>query len=426
MQLDNVSKLLKHTIGLNPASIGYVTVEDSIRRRMAACDITDEERYLQELHMSATELGMLIEEVTVPETWFFRDIGAYNALRQVVAEHAARSPVRPLHLASMPCSTGEEPYSIAMTLLDEGFHEGQFTIDALDISETAVRRAREAVYTEVSFRGAKQEYGRQYFQCADGKFALDDSVKRLVNLHHGNILNLPQAFLQQKYDVVFCRNLLIYLDDDSRKRVRRRLHDLIKTDGSLFVGNSEAAMFMGEGFKRLAHDKSFAFRRSDELADTAVKAFGRAYYKSPSRSKISATERLAKDTKPLQPAAAMASPADDEIGQQTRRNAFYKEASSLADQGDFDRALVLVDLTLRYSPDDVAALFLSGLIYEACGNGAKAAEFYRKVLYLDPEHRDAMLHYALILEQKGENKKATALRKRLARLNEMREGAHGP
>ena len=110
---------------------------------------------------------------------------------------------------------------------------------------------------------------------------------------------------------------------------------------------------------------------------------------------------------------------------QSRDEALYDEARSLADQGDFGRAEILAGLLLESAPDDIEGLLLMGLISRAQGKPESAAEFYRKVLYLEPTHRDALMHYSLFLEQKGDENKAAALRKRLVRLDMQRKDSHG-
>ncbi|MFI4914163.1 MAG: CheR family methyltransferase, partial [Steroidobacterales bacterium] len=120
MAYSEIEKLLKHVTGLEAASLGSGAVERAAQARAAACAL-DVRSYLERLRTSATELQTLVNVIVVPETWFFRDLEAFAALGRIARDDWLRArPQQTLRLLSLPCSTGEEPYSIAMALLDAG------------------------------------------------------------------------------------------------------------------------------------------------------------------------------------------------------------------------------------------------------------------------------------------------------------------
>ncbi len=113
--------LLRQTMGLDAASVGSTTIERAVQQPMAALGLASTDDYLDKLRRSAEELQELVETVVIPETWFFRDPEAFSAMAHLVVEE--RLQVRPsdiVRVLSIPCSTGEEPYSIVMALLDAG------------------------------------------------------------------------------------------------------------------------------------------------------------------------------------------------------------------------------------------------------------------------------------------------------------------
>src|SRR5262249_21568019 len=119
MSVDRIERLLKDTMGLDVASVGRSVVEHAVRARQRARGVTDADAYWLLLQQPDGELQKLIEAVVVPETWFFRDADAFSALCGAVGEAWQRSHSDGvLRLLSLPCSTGEEPYSMAMALLD--------------------------------------------------------------------------------------------------------------------------------------------------------------------------------------------------------------------------------------------------------------------------------------------------------------------
>ena len=141
-------------------SVGWKALEERLAR-------TDSPRQRQ-----------LIETVIVPETWFFRDREAYVALVKVVLEEwLPAHGDGPLRLLSAPCSTGEEPYSMAMALFDAGLPANRFHIDALDISARSLARARRAFYGRNSFRGTNLSFRGRYFQAAAGGHHLAEAIR---------------------------------------------------------------------------------------------------------------------------------------------------------------------------------------------------------------------------------------------------------
>src|SRR5690606_15514514 len=142
MTASRFEQLLDRAIGLNPLSVGSSAIERAVERRIKACDLADADAYWELVQQSHDELQELIEAVVVPETWFFRDPPAFAAMVRFVSERATHDRSRPQRLLSLPCSTGEEPYTMAMALLDAGVAPGCFRIDAVDVSARSILRAQ--------------------------------------------------------------------------------------------------------------------------------------------------------------------------------------------------------------------------------------------------------------------------------------------
>src|ERR1051325_7157513 len=154
MHAAEIVQLLRETIGLDPHSIGQPTVERAIQERQAASGLGDAHSYAARLLTSKDELQALVETVVVPETWFFRDPGAFDALSAVVRHGALPMATEPLRLLSVPSSSAEAPYSMAMALRDAGVPSARFQVDAMDVSRVALERAAAAEYGRNSFRGS--------------------------------------------------------------------------------------------------------------------------------------------------------------------------------------------------------------------------------------------------------------------------------
>lgn len=413
MDVAPFEQLLKQAMGLDAASIGSAVVRRAVQERLAACQLPDAQAYLERLGSSAHELQELIEAVVVPETWFFRDPASFAALARLVGEdgRAAQGPMD-LRLLSVPCATGEEPYSMAMALLDAGFPESALRIDAVDISTRALARAQRAVYGRNSFRGSDLAFRDRYFAETAGGHSPVDAVRRPVRFRHGNLLDGLMAEAEL-YDVIFCRNVLIYFDRATQDRAIAVLKRLLKPRGWLFVGPSETALLSDHGFISAKLPLAFAFHKGPAAAgdakmlravhapDTAVRRptpVVAAPFPSAARPRLVPTPVA----KPRPVATAEAPTGID-------------RARRLADQGHLAEAAAHCEAHLRQHGPSSEVFHLLGLVRDASGNAEDAAEQYRKALYLEPDHHEALIHLALLLRKRGDEAGAQRLQRRASR-----------
>src|ERR1700686_360801 len=214
--------LLKETMGLDPASVGSSTIERAVRLRMAGAGIGRLEDYWQQVRSSKDELQELVEAVVVPETWFFRDREAFAVLvRLATEEWLPTHGTAALRALSVPCSTGEEPYSMVMALLEGGFSREWIQVDAVDISSRALARAKLGEYGPNSFRGEDLDFRTRYFRQTARGYSVAKWLSDMVTFRQGNLLSAELNFGQEPYDVIFCRNLLIYFDGPTQERIMR-------------------------------------------------------------------------------------------------------------------------------------------------------------------------------------------------------------
>ena len=194
------------------------------------------------------QIDRLTEKLVVGETWFFRDDGAYRFLGQIAVEKRVRGGV--LRVLSLPCSSGEEAYSIAMRLLDSGLSADHFHIVGADISASAIAQATDGHFSANSFRSSNLEFRDRYFMPDGDGFAIDPVIRDAVRFTCGNILDRDWAQQQGTFDVVFCRNLIIYFKKDARERLLRNIERFLAPGGVLFVGAAEAGLFLGSDTPR--------------------------------------------------------------------------------------------------------------------------------------------------------------------------------
>lgn len=406
MNVTVIETWLQSFAGLDASTLGAGTVARAARERIREVGCASAADYLVRLKDSAEERHTLIDRVIVPETWFFRDRPAFDALGQHVAGPWRQAhPGATFRVLSVPCSTGEEAYSLAMALDLAGWPLKAVQIDAVDISRQNLDRARRGIYGRNSFRGDDLTFREKYFEPA-GKDAwrVSDRIREPVRFDQGNLLSDEFPLGRLGYDAVFCRNLLIYFDRPTQARAVRALDRLLVSDGWFAVGPAEPVLLFEHGYEALKVRAGFLLRRGPAVGlrpPLPVKPLftppAPAPTPSPAPRKSTAT------AVPFSTAPAA-------------RGKTMAELERLADAGQLAEASVLGERLLERHGASAPLLFLLAVVAQATGDSARAEGLFRKVLYLDPQRADALAHLALIAEKKGDLRGARAFRERAQRV----------
>lgn len=402
---------LKERIGLDVASVGAAIIERAVRQRTTLSQAAHADGYWQLLQGSRDEQQALIEAVIVPETWFFRYPESFATLGKLArARLKELNNMRALRILSLPCSTGEEPYSIAMALLDAGLQPHQFKVDGMDISPLSVEKARRALYGKNSFRGQDLEYRERHFFAEQDGHRVNEYVREQVRWQVGNVLDPTLLANEPAFDFVFCRNLLIYFDQPTQKQVFEVLKRLTHVDGVLFIGPAEGSLLGRLGMRSIGIAQSFAFSRHSEphpeplptpkpLAVPVSQPL-RSTPPAPVRSRpFAAVTALPVTKKTADPDAAT----------------LLAQIAALANEGKSAEARAACEQYLR-SHEPVAQVFYwLGLLSDVAGLSLEAQGYYRKALYLEPQHPEALMHLAALLQAQGDSVGARRLQERAAR-----------
>jgi len=402
---------LKERIGLDVTSVGPAIIERAVRQRSTASNALTADEYWHTLQGSRDEQQALIEAVIVPETWFFRYPESFATLAKLAAKRLTElNYMRALRILSLPCSTGEEPYSIAMALLDAGLKPHQFKVEGMDVSPLSVEKARRALYGKNSFRGQDIAFRDRHFTAENDVYRLSERVLEQVRLQVGNLLDPALLASEPPYDFVFCRNLLIYFDQPTQKQVFEVLKRLTHVDGVLFIGPAEGSLLGRFGMRSIGIPQSFAFSRQPAPVPEPVADFVptplpirppvRSAPPPPVRSRPFAS------VSPL-PRASKTAHSD--------AAALLANIAALANEGKSAEARAACESYLR-SHEPVAQVFYwLGLLSDVAGSALEAQGFYRKALYLEPQHPDALMHLAALLQSQGDTVGARRLQDRAAR-----------
>ncbi|MEW5546694.1 CheR family methyltransferase [Pseudomonas soli] len=401
-------RFLQERIGLDVESVGTAMVERALRQRCTLVQAADLDDYWLLLQQSSDEQQALIEAVIVPETWFFRYPESFTALAGLAHKRAAElAGARPLRILSLPCSTGEEPYSIAMALLDAGLSPGAFRVDGIDISPSSVAKGEQALYGRNSFRGSELAFRERHFSPSGDTHRLDERVRQQVSLQAGNVLDPALKAREGLYDFVFCRNLLIYFDVPTQQRVFEVLKRLIHAQGVLFIGPAEGSLLARLGMRPLGIAQSFAYVRQDDAPRPVAKPLpvARQPVAAPLPPRVVALPpRVARSS--AVPATPV--PAQDEAQ-------LLALIARQANAGENRQARADCERYLRQFAPKAQVYYWLGLLSDTEGDAAQAITHYRKALYLEPQHPEALMHLAMLLAAQGDEAGARRLQERAAR-----------
>jgi len=403
---------------------------ERLRRRFRANAVADCAAYtalLADRSKGEAEWSQLEAEITVGETFFFRYAEQFQALRQTIlpALIAARSLDRTLRIWSAGCSTGAEPYSLAILVreaLGDALPDWRIAILGTDISVEALATARAAVYGRWALRTMPPEDRLRYFTRLppapgirrEGGYALRPEFRTLVRFERGNLLSLiePKRPPGEGFDLILCRNVLIYFEAETVAAVVRGLGRRLRPDGWILLGHAEPNPTFSGFLDPVSLPGTVAYRR---LADAvpppvpwpvplAVEPPWPASHPlaaDPPREPAEAAVAILVPPAPLPAIAVSLDHSDDAV-----QAGDLAQIRALADAGETGTAWRLLPGALERDPTDPSLRFYEGLLARTLGRDVEAERAFRAALYLDRGFVMAHYHLGLLLMAMGRAEEA--------------------
>lgn len=365
-----------------------------------------------------TEIGELARELTVGETYFFRHADQFRAFSEVALPErlSARAASRRLRLLSAGCASGEEAYSLAILLRERGVEAGfEIAIQGVDLNPGALERARNAVYSAWSLRETSDELRERWFERAGRDYRLDQAVRGAVRFDQHNLTSWnPSLLVPRSFDIVFCRNVLMYFTPEQATRAVAQLAQAMAPGGFLFLGHAETLRGLSHDFHLRHTHGTFYYQLKDgadpvhaqELGAAAISPVAAApapvssawvdtWLETVGRSseRIRELSGRAEDEGPARPAPA-AAPRD------------LSQAFQLLRHERFAEALDLMHEPAPGDSTDSAALLLRAALYAQQGALGEAQQVCHELLRLDDLNAGAHYLLALCFERRGEAQQA--------------------
>jgi chemotaxis protein methyltransferase WspC len=406
-----VQAMLHDATGL---SVSKSVAERALRSRMDKLAAANEADYLARI--TPEELTALVELVVVPESWFYRDPQAFQATIEFVRARLAADAAHKVRILSVPCAGGEEPYTLAMALSDAGIAHARYFIDALDISPGCVARAADGIYGRNAFRSQDLGFRERHFSCIGGEdYQISATIRKQVRFRQGNLLAFDVSARRAYYDVIFCRNLLIYFDKPTTRAAIGQLDALLADGGVLFAGYAEVPSFCQYGFTPLQHPQAFGLKKEPPSSAPAARVTAKPVARAaPTRAPR--TPQPAPQPQPVPEVKALAPKPAISIDP-------LADARKMADLGQLKEAENKCRDQLARAPDSAEAYFILGLVNELTNRHKLAEDYWKRCIYLQPDHYEALCHLALLAETNNDPATATALKARAARIYKRQQAS---
>ncbi len=397
--------LIREKSGMDLQGNRLDSLRAGIYSRMESIGLANPSQYYSFLRFDPAgqeELEEFLSYMTINETYFFRNTAHFAALRNhVLAKNIKENKDGILKIWSAGCSTGEEPYSIAMTILDLTQNRKDLKIEILgtDVDKEALAKAEQGIYRKRALRVTKKKYKDAYFIKNNGSFEIDGSLRDIARFEYFNLMETSYPKPSQgNWDIIFCRNVIIYFNKESVRHVVNSFHRVLADSGHLFMGHSETLDRVSREFSPIEVNGAFIYVKTP-YRDT-IAASKTAVSEPPPPAKpweemreLIIPQNSSESSEPGIPKQNDVSQKIDPTEQEQDAESIYMEASRLLAQERFDEALDKAETYMELKPDDARGHLLAGTIYGGRGLYERSVNEFERSIELEPLLTEA--HYLL-------------------------------
>jgi chemotaxis protein methyltransferase CheR len=427
-----INRRINELLGLHFLENQWDSLERRLKQFADALQIDNSpeniSQWISQHDIPKNELEVLIDHLTICETYFFREKLALNLLKEkIIPSIEASSQKEKMHLNiwCAGCSTGEEPYSLAITLKESLPWPEQWEVTLLgtDINARALEKARGGIYSPWSFRDTPAAIKKKYFSESEKNLVIKPDIKKMVQFSRHNLATDPFPATSdggKQWDVIFCRNVLMYFSPDVIKRITGKIYDSLKSEAWLITSQVELNDDYFGVFKRVMFDNGIFYRKSPKetlITQQEQSLFAnksRPSFLSPKQERKHSTaqagqrNRLKTSTQvqiKKQEHSLISQKSDDQFV--SKEMELFVKGRALADAGKLDEAAAAMSTLLTNGGGQAEHFFVYATILIEMERFQEADQNLVRALYLEPDHHAARLNRSQLLRKTGKHVQAS-------------------
>jgi len=406
--LKKIRDLINRKIGIFYPDNRLETLSKRLKKA-AQDNVLEESQYLNLLANQIWSEKIILELVkylTIPETYFFRDRAVFDALEDVILPELASlvsNEQRTIYIWSTACSTGEEPYSLAILLhgLMSPDQLKKVRIIGTDINDEYLSRARTGIYSVWSLRTTPDKVVEKYFaEISEGKFQISDVIREMVSFSNVNLVDVKGAFLEKSVDLLLCRNALIYFSNEQARNTLDKLALILRPGGWCLLAAAEGALAPEKYFERKRFPSAVIFKKKFLPGDKSIDEAPKANYSPKLNSNIS--------TPPQSPPTSQQNHDTLEQAYELAKSGQYTAAFELVmpiidggggrdaqtmrlvseyhlRQGNLQEAIVFIDDAIQLEPLHHSMYYWKAMLFYEANDLVASIDLLKQALFLEPK-----------------------------------------
>ena len=406
------AELIKEKCGFSIDAVDSSNLSSAIQTRMSTMGIHDSDHFFDLLVQDYEELIQIVDSLTVNETYFFREPQHFRVLcKSIIPRILGKEKATPIKLISVGCSTGEEPYTLAIALVEEFGLEILTMVEIMgaDIDSGAITKAKKGVYGKYSFRNTHPDILKKYFAPLEGKrYKIVDSIKNKVTFYQQNLLseNYPDSFCQS--DVIFYRNVSIYFTPIAQKIVLENLANQLTDGGHLFLSSTETYSHNLGILSLTELEGAFLYhkgRKKPTNPDNHISSKSKSRPLSPIRIRRSVHDTTKIKTSKRKP-ARLGITKMALVKTNSKAKDVYEEALASAKKKKYDPALAHLEIYMKIDPDCINARLLKASVLLNLRRLKEARNYCLDILKQDDLNYETLLLLGIIARETGDDHEA--------------------
>ena len=390
--VSRLAEIVSRTIGFDPERIGLNSIIRAAHEAQAYSKASTIEALENQLIDDPKCRQLFTESIVVPESWLFREPKVFQHINTLLCQRLQKQSE--VTMLSAPSANGEEACSIALSLLESGHSQNQFHIIATDISRHAVKQARSGLFSESAFRTIDETRKNKWFSSTPKGWQVAPAIQETIEFLDRNLLDPSTANeLIQKarggFDLICCRNLLVYFTKPARKNLIQTLARLLKPDGELVVGAAETVILPTRDWEPTGPLTFRLRKQAIESPRVQQESIQGSTHTRPIQSQIENSQFG--HANPIIPSDnATTSPE------------IIREVEALANAGDIENAIRICQESLQIKGTQTDLLYILAILHQTAGDFETSEKLLEKAVYLEPRHEGALLSLALIAKRRGD------------------------